>query len=44
MKSDHEGVQYNCELCDYKAAHKANLKRHVNSVHERDKYSCDLDL
>merc|ERR1719319_352586 len=30
----HSKVTYNCELCDYKATQKGNLKRHVQSVHD----------
>ena len=30
----------NC-ICDYKTNEKGHLKRHIESVHEQNKYSCD---
>ena len=39
--SEHEGVKYSCNLCDYKASRKGNLKTHKMSVHMGIKYSCD---
>ena len=28
-KSKHEGIRYDCHLCDYKATQKGDLKRHI---------------
>ena len=33
-KSVHEGKQYPCEQCDYKAASTDNLTKHYHSVHK----------
>ena len=30
----HEGVTYDCDLCDYKAAQPGDLMRHKKSKHE----------
>ena len=30
-----------CNLCDYQATMKGNLKQHIQSEHEDIKYSCD---
>ena len=37
----HEGINYQCDQCDYKATKKINLKRHKRVVHEGIKYKCD---
>ena len=31
-----------CKICDYQASSQRNLKKHIQSVHEKIKYSCDL--
>ena len=32
-----------CRVCDYKAAQKSNLKKHIESVHERIKpFKCNI--
>ena len=33
VKSKHEGVQFPCDQCDYKATKQGNLLRHVKSKH-----------
>ena len=33
MQSMHEGVNYPCDLCDYKAKQSPGLKRHMALVH-----------
>ena len=42
MKTVHEGVKFDCKLCDYKANRKSNLSQHVKSIHEGIKYDCKL--
>ena len=42
MKSVHEGQKFPCPQCDYKAAWKSNLKKHIKLVHEGDKLQQDL--
>ena len=37
---DQKNVKYNCDLCDYRATTKVNIKRHLQSIHEGVKYSC----
>ena len=32
-KSQHEGVKYACNQCDYQAAERGNLKKHIKSQH-----------
>ena len=42
--SIHEGVQYSCKQCNYKAPKKSNLVEYVKSIHNRVQYSwyqCD---
>ena len=41
LESVHEEVRYSCDQCDYKAANKRTLKRHIDSVHRDVRYSCD---
>ena len=41
MKSEHEGVKYPCDQCDYKATWKHSLKRHFKSKHVGVKHACD---
>ena len=38
----HEKNWYPCDPCQYKATEKGNLKKHIQSVHEKVKYFCDL--
>ena len=44
MKSQHEGVRFLCDLCDYKANWKHNLLTHIKSIHENVdvKFPCEL--
>ena len=41
IKSVHEGVNYFCDQCDFKAAERGKLLRHIKSKHEGVKYPCD---
>ena len=35
--------RFSCEQCDYSAARKSHIRKHVLAVHERKKpFSCDL--
>ena len=35
--------KFKCNICDYKTAHKPDLKRHIESVHERIKsFKCSI--
>ena len=36
----HEGVQYPCNLCNYKAKQKSELKTHLKTIHRRLYYLC----
>ena len=40
-ESQHEGVRYNCDQCDYQAEPKSTLKLHKESKHEGVSYCCD---
>ena len=40
-KSVHEGAQYSCHKCKYKATTKPNLYIHVKPIHEGIRYPCD---
>ena len=40
-KSKHQGLQYPCDQCDYKATLKWTLLGHLKSKHEGIKYPCD---
>ena len=33
VKTVHEGVQYSCDQCDFKATRKHSLKVHVEDIH-----------
>ena len=33
--------KYSCNQCDHQATVKGDLKRHIQSVHEKIKYSCN---
>ena len=35
------GKKYQCEDCDYQAAHKSSLATHKTSVHTGKKYPCE---
>ena len=37
----HEGIKYECNLWEYKAAHQVSLKKHKMSIHEGIKYKCN---
>ena len=39
---NHEGIKFDCKLCDYEANRKSNLSQHVKSIHEGIKYDCKL--
>ena len=40
-KSIHEGVQYPCQICEYKSAHQSSLSDHIKSKHKDiDGYLC----
>ena len=38
----HDGVKYDCNLCDYKATQLGNLRTHVQSKHEGIKIPCNI--
>ena len=38
--SVYEGVKYECNECEYRAATEGNLICYIQSVHEEDKYDC----
>ena len=38
----HEGKRYPCNLCQYEATRKDELKRHIKSIHEGVTYPCHL--
>ena len=40
-RNKHEGIKYPCNLCDYKANDRSNLRQHVKSKHEGVKYPCN---
>ena len=40
-EKNHEGVNYPCNWCDYKATSKSNLIRHTQSIHENKWYPSD---
>ena len=42
VKSIHEGIKYDCKLCDYKAKQRNSLTKHVESIHEGFKFECQL--
>ena len=41
IKSQHEGVRYACDECDYQSTKQNHLTRHIQSKHEGIKYACD---
>ena len=41
VESQHEGVCYSYNYCDFKATTKGHLKIHVESLHEGVRYSCN---
>ena len=41
IKSNHKGVKYSCNHCEYKTRDKSNLTKHKDSKHEGVKYSCN---
>ena len=40
-RSNHKGVKYKCDQCDYQAATGSHLKTHKRSIHKEVKYKCD---
>ena len=32
-KSEHEGIKYLCDLCDYQTGRKYDLKKHIQAMH-----------
>ena len=43
-QSNHDGVRYDCDMCDYQATIQSNLARHKQSKHEGVRYDyvlCD---
>ena len=43
MKSIHEGVTYECNICHLRVTQKSNLTFHINTVHFRKRrYSCKI--
>ena len=41
IQSQHEGIKYACDQCDYQATTQGNLRVHIQSKHEGIKYACD---
>ena len=41
IQSQHIGIKYACNLCDYHATTKSGLTLHIKSVHEGVKYACN---
>ena len=39
--TNHEGIKYPCNQCEYKASEKGQLQIHIQSQHEGIKYPCD---
>ena len=39
--SVHDGIKYQCDQSDYKAAQQSYIKTHKKSIHEGIKYHCD---
>ena len=35
-----EGGEYSCDHCDFEAAQRGHLTKHINSKHEAKKYQC----
>ena len=40
-EKNHEGVNYPCNRCDYKATSKSNLIRHTQTIHDDKWYPSD---
>ena len=38
----HQGIRYFCEICNFKATHRPNLKAHQRNVHDKIRYSCQV--
>ena len=38
----HEGVKYNCNICQHIATHIGNLRLHVKAIHLKEKYQCKI--
>ena len=41
IQSQHEGIKYPCDQCDYQATEKNGLQKHNKSKHEGINYICD---
>ena len=41
MELKHEGICYTSDQCEYNAAMKSNLERHIKEKHEGVCYTCD---
>ena len=42
IKSAHEGIRYNCNICQYRATMKGDLTRHKESIHFKKRFPCQL--
>ena len=42
IQAEHEGAEYTCNQCNYKATHYGKMKYHIQSVHEGVRYPCNL--
>ena len=42
VQSVHEGIKYDCNVCEYKVTRRNSLLRHVKSEHEGFKYYCKI--
>ena len=42
MQSTHEGITYPCNYSDYKVKQKQRLLVHVDAIHNKVYYSCEV--
>ena len=40
-RSKHEGINYDCDQCDYQTTQKSNFTRHKRSKHGGMRYDCN---
>ena len=41
-RSEHEGIRYPCNFCDYRAKRLGHLKDHISAKHSEDIIKCDF--
>ena len=44
VKSVHEGITYNCNICDHKASQPCSLRAHIKTVHLKEGYSHQCNI